>query len=313
MFKLANHKSAFLGLGFGLTLAAALGGCGGQATEHGDAVVIPDPNVRVGSTAPAPSGGAPATGSPSTAAPSAAPTAAAPAAATASGWGTLKGQIKYGGEPKEPKVLQAQGKAEKNPEICAAKSPIVSERLVVDKASKAVKNVLVYIPRPTSVNEDAKKAAIATPIVFDQKNCVFEPHVLGLMAGTPVTLKSSDSTNHNVNVKLKVSPFNSTISPGGSTEFKTQGPERTPGQVVCDIHPWMTSWWMVLDNPYIAVTDANGNYEIKNVPAGSQKVVVWQEAFGYVTPSSGQEVSIKPNEPNVADFTLDPAKERPES
>ena len=58
------------------------------------------------------------------------------------------------------------------------------------------------------MNEDAKKAAAAAKIEFDQKGCVFEPHVLGLMAGVPVTLKSSDPTNHNVNVKLKNSPFN---------------------------------------------------------------------------------------------------------
>jgi plastocyanin len=313
MFNLGKHKSTFLGLGLSLTLAAALGGCGGQATEHGDAVVIPSPSVSVNKNPAAPVGGAPAAGAPSATAPAATSPSAAPTASATSGWGTLKGQIKYGGEPKDPKILQAQGKAEKNPEICAVKAAIVSERLVVDKASKGVKNVLVYIPKPTSVNEDSKKAAVSTPILFDQKGCVFEPHVLGMMAGTPVTLKSSDSTNHNVNIKLKVSPFNSTIPPGGSTEFKTQGPERTPGQVVCDIHSWMTSWWMVLDNPYIAVTDANGNYEIKNVPAGTQKYVVWQEAFGFVTPSSGQEITIKPNEANVADFTLDPSKERPES
>ena len=54
-----------------------------------------------------------------------------------------------------------KGKAAKNPEICAVKSPIVSERLVVDAATKGVKNVIVYLPRPTAVNDDAKKAAAA--------------------------------------------------------------------------------------------------------------------------------------------------------
>jgi plastocyanin len=309
----AKYKMTFVGFGVSLTMAAALAGCGGTATEHGDAVVTPEPTVTV-NKATSPAAGTPAGGPAVAAATSSATSSTAPAAgATASGWGTLKGQIKFGGDAPDPKVLQAQGKAEKNPEVCALKAPIVSERLVVDKSSKGVKNVLVYIPKPTSVNDDAKKAAVSTPAVFDQKNCVFEPHVLGLMAGTPVMLKSSDSTNHNVNVKLKVSAFNQTISPGGTAEFKTQGPERTPGQVVCDIHPWMTAWWMVLDNPYIAVTDASGNYEIKNVPAGTQKVVVWQEAVGFVTPSSGQEVTIKPNDANAADFTIDPAKVRPES
>ena len=73
-----------------------------------------------------------------------------------------------------------QGKAEKNPEVCAKDSPIESERLVVDPATKGVKNVLVYLPRPTAVNEDAKKAMAGRKVDFDQKGCVFEPHVLGL-------------------------------------------------------------------------------------------------------------------------------------
>jgi plastocyanin len=314
MFNFGKHKSAFLGSGLMLTLAAALGGCGGQGTGHDDAVVTPDPTVTInsGKTA-APTAGSPVAGAPGAAPSAAAPSAAPAAAVTASGWGTLKGQIKFDGPAPALKVLQTKGKADKNPEICASQKDIVSERLVVDDASKGVKNVLVYFPRPTAVNEDAKKAAVATPILFDQKNCVFEPHVVGMMAGTPVTLKSSDSTNHNVNIKLKVSAFNQTIPPGGSTEFKTQGPERSPGQVVCDIHNWMTSWWMVIDNPYIAVTDASGNFEIKNVPAGTQKVVVWQEAVGYVTPSSGKDVTIKPSESNVENFTIDPAKVRPEN
>ena len=68
------------------------------------------------------------------------------------------------------------------------------------------------------------------------------------------------------------------IAAGQTTTIHPLGAERTPGQVICDIHPWMTAWWMVLDNPYFAVTDENGNFEIKNVPAGTQKVVVWQEA-----------------------------------
>jgi plastocyanin len=186
----------------------------------------------------------------------------------------------------------------------------MSERLVVDAATKGVKNVLVYLPRPSAVNEDAKKSATAKAVEFDQKHCVFEPHVMGLMAGVPVTLKSSDPIPHNVNVKLKKSSFNQTIA-AGQTVFTPQDAERTPGQVVCDIHPWMSAWWMVLDHPYSAVTDAQGYYEIKNVPAGTQKVVVWQEAVksgGFVTPASGEDVVIKAGDATVKDFTIDPGK-----
>ena len=77
----------------------------------------------------------------------------------------------------------------------------------------------------------------------------------------------------------------------------------------------MKAWWMVLDHPYFAVTDDKGYFEIKNAPAGTQKVVVWQEAVdknGFVTAPSGDEVVIKANDATVKDFTLDPAALRAE-
>src|SRR5262249_23119301 len=155
------------------------------------------------------------------------------------------------------------------------------------------KNVLVYLPRPTAVNEEAKSAASSTHVEFDQNKCIFAPHVLGVMAGSKIEIKSSDPVNHNVNAKLqKNPPFNSILASGQSIPFTPASAERSPALVTCDIHPWMQAWWLVLDNPYFAVTDEKGNFEIKNVPAGTQKVVVWQEATQFVTPPSGEDVTI---------------------
>jgi plastocyanin len=299
-------RSVLVGVGLCSIVGASLTGCGGQPSDSSTAVLVPEPNSLTTKASP---GGtaAPATSAPVAAAASTSPTTPV----KAEGWGTLKGQVVFGGDPPAAKNLVEQGKAEKNPEVCAKDGPIASERLVVNPAGKGVKNVLIYLPKPTAVNDDAKKAAAAAKVVFDQKGCVFEPHVMALMAGTPVTLKSSDPANHNVNVKLKNSTFNQTVASGQSFPFTPALPERTPGQVVCDIHPWMSSWWMVLDHPYFAVTDDKGYYEIKSVPAGTQKVVVWQEAVGFVTPPSGEDVTLKANDSTIKEFTIDPAKVRP--
>ena len=66
----------------------------------------------------------------------------------------------------------------------------------------------------------------------------------------------------------------------------------------------MTSWWMVLDHPYFAVTDATGHFEIKNARPEPKRSSVWQEAAagGFVTPPSGEDVTIKANETTVKDF-----------
>jgi hypothetical protein len=318
MFKRWTCTPAIVGLSATATLAAVLFGCGGQPTDSSDvSVVLPAPDAKV-SSGSAPSRAAAPTTDTGAATTATAPSgSAAPAAGKAEGWGTLKGQITFGGTPEPPKVLQEKGKAAKDPDVCAAAAPIMSERLVVDAATKGVKNALVYLPRPAAVNDDAKKAASAKPVEFDQKNCIFSPHVLGLMTNVRVTLKSSDPKNHNVNIKLKQSAFNTTVAAGKTIDFTPQLAERTPGPVVCDIHPWMSAYWMVLDHPYFAVTDDKGNYEIKNAPAGApQRVVVWQEAVkggGFVTPPAGEDVTIKAGGETVKDFTIDPGKLLPSS
>jgi hypothetical protein len=45
-------------------------------------------------------------------------------------------------------------------------------------------------------------------------------------------------------------------------------------QVGCDVHPWMSAWLHVMPNPYFAVTDAEGRYEIKGLPPGKYTLEV---------------------------------------
>jgi hypothetical protein len=307
------RKPAILALSGSATLAAAVFGCGGTATDSGDAVVVPSTTVSSApSTKPsaAPSAEAPARTS---------TTSPSPAASTpvkAEGYGTLKGQVLFGGDPPAVKVIAEKGKAPKDPEVCAKDAPIVSERLIVDTATKGVKNVLVYLTRPTSVSDEARKNAGGKEILFDQVKCMFDPHVLGVMANSQITLKSSDPVNHNINAKLRISaPFNSLLQAQGKSQYTPASAERTPAEVTCDIHPWMRAWWMVFDHPYFAVTDAKGYFEIKNAPAGTQKVVVWQEALdknGFLTAASGEEIVLKANDAVVMDKTIEPSRLRPE-
>lgn len=316
-------RSTLLGPGLAALAAFGLSGCGGgEGPESGDAVVVTPP-AATPPAAPAPEPIAPAP-EPAAPAPEAEPkpeleAEAEPEAAAsptkAEGWGTLKGRVTLtGGDAPEVKVLVEQGKASKDPDFCAAEAPILSERLIVDEATKGVKNALVYIPNPTAVNPEAKKAAASARIVFDQEKCAFEPHVMAIMSGSEVELKSSDPVTHNVNIRLVNTLGNKLMSAGGTDSVTAGDAERRPGQVVCDIHNWMQAWWMVLDSPYFAVTDAEGNFEIKDVPTGTQKVVVWQEAVqrgGFVTAAGGDDLEIKLGEPTVHDYSIDLATIRP--
>jgi len=49
---------------------------------------------------------------------------------------------------------------------------------------------------------------------------------------------------------------------------------------------------MIFDHPFFAVTGEDGSFEIKGVPAGSQNLVIWQEATGYVTPGMARGMPV---------------------
>jgi len=305
MMRSQTRQPTALSLSLGATLMAAAFGYGGTDTETSDAVVHPSTSASKTTVT-------------ETSAPAAAPgstTTTATAPASAEGYGTLKGRVTYDGDAPAVKVLFEKGKAAKDPDICAKDAPVISERLLVDSSTKGVKNVLVFLTKPTSVSGEAKKAAAAAHVVFDQTKCVFEPHVLAVMVNTPISLKSSDSVNHNINAKLKAGAFNKLLAAKAEDKFTPIGAERLPAEVTCDIHPWMRAWWMVLDHPYFAVTDEKGEFEIKNAPAGTQKVVVWQEALdkrGFITAPSGDPIVLKANETVVQDFKVEPSRLRPE-
>ena len=294
-------KSRMRGLA-ACALTIAFVGCGSSEPTDEGVVVVPD----AGKVPTAGGTGASASNGSETAATDSGDSAAPAAATNAEGWGTLKGRVIFDGDPPTPEILVAQGSDVKDAAICAA-TPIPSEKLVVDPETKGVRWALVYIPRPSAVNPDAEAAALAAEIDFDQLNCVFEPHVLAAMKGATVNIKSDDKAGHNVHSQLRGTQFNQGIQPGSAVPVVIKSPDNRPGSVVCDIHQWMKAWWLTLSNPYFAVTNAKGEFLIENVPAGSQKVVVWSEAThpGFVTSSaSGDPVTIAADTITTQDYTI---------
>jgi hypothetical protein len=100
-----------------------------------------------------------------------------------------------------------------------------------------------------------------------------------------VNVLSDDPVAHNTNVQpVRNTPFNSVIKVNerNGVEVKFSAPESLPTQVKCDLHPWMKAYWLILDHPYAAITDADGKFTIKDLPAGDHEFIVWQEGAGYV-------------------------------
>jgi plastocyanin len=192
-------------------------------------------------------------------------------------WGTLKGKFVFGGSP----PAAAELKADKDVEVCG-KHKLVAEELLVG-ADGGVANVVVYV-RDKKVNVHPDLAASKNEkVVLDNKDCRFEPHVAFVQTGQSLVLKNSDTVGHNSNVAtLKNQPSNSLIPAGEERSITFKDDEAIPAQVTCNIHPWMKAWLVVRDNPYAAVSKADGSFEIKHLPAGEVELQMWHEKAGYI-------------------------------
>ena len=147
---------------------------------------------------------------------------------------------------------------------------------VTAQGMKSAENIAVYVdaipgkefPAPTQ------------PALMDQKNLKFVPHVLVVLKGTTVDFLNSDSVGHNVywpsisgNKKLA---HNLGTWPQGqkkSFQFSDLG----AASLLCNVHSEMSGYVVVAPTPYFAVTDKDGNFEIKNVPPGHYTLVTWSE------------------------------------
>jgi hypothetical protein len=159
--------------------------------------------------------------------------------------------------------------------ICGATQRKIPQESILVSPSGGLRNCLVYLKGISASGGDAM-----SPALLDQVDCCYVPHVVAAMVGQGLIIRSSDAAPHNVHLQTAVNPpaNYAMVQPGQQAIAHFAYPEIF--KVSCDVHPWMTAWVGVFANPYFAVTDDTGKFEIKNVPAGSYTLTVWQERLG---------------------------------
>ena len=206
--------------------------------------------------------------------------------------GTLKGRIVFEGEAPAPKQISVKG----NPECAAlhAGGVITSEEMVVNNG--ALQNVFVYIKEGL---EDYSFTAPAEPVTIENKTCMYVPHVSGVRVGQPVNFLNQDSTLHNVHSYPKASkPFNLGLPLVGMKQTKKFDAPEIMVPLKCDVHPWMQGYIGVVAHPYFSVSDAEGKFELKNLPPGEYTVEAWHEKLG----AQSQKIKIEPQETKEIEF-----------
>ncbi len=198
--------------------------------------------------------------------------AAAPAAApAAAGVGTIKGSVKFTGTAPTMPDLNRQS------DPFCAQTQMKAQNVVVN-ANNTLANVAVRV-----LNASGGTPNGAT-VEIDQKNCMYAPRVITATFGEEVKIVNSDPTLHNVhtyNNSDNKTLFNRAQPKGSPAINHTFKPE--DGEIVkfkCDVHPWMTGWLINTENGLASVTGETGEFEIKNVPAGTYTLKTFQEDYG---------------------------------
>ncbi|MFZ0275495.1 MAG: carboxypeptidase regulatory-like domain-containing protein [Candidatus Sulfotelmatobacter sp.] len=215
----------------------------------------------------------------------------------AAGEGKITGTVKLSGTAPHMRGIDMS----KDP-YCVKANPTPAHYQNVEVGSgEGLENAVVYISNWSGTAE----VTTAIP-VFDQKNCMYVPHVLAMDVGETFKVVTSDQTAHNIhplpNPMINVG-WNQSQPPGAPPVEKSwKNAEFIPVQ--CNIHPWMHGYFAVVKGPY-ATTDANGSFTINNVPPGTYTVTAWHEPDPALPQNTqGQKVTVAAGGSATADFTF---------
>jgi plastocyanin len=154
------------------------------------------------------------------------------------------------------------------------------------KGLRSPANILVFVSKAPAFPGDVS----TLKFVMDQQNLTFIPHILPVLVGSTVHFPNHDKVSHNVFSLSRTKKFNLGSYAAGTS--KTVVFDK-PGivELRCDVHAEMSAYIMVMKNPYWAITNDQGHFEIPDttflaqqgfkrisgLPAGKYVIKTWHE------------------------------------
>ncbi len=213
-------------------------------------------------------------------------------------------QVAMGGDVVGKVTLKGTPKAELAIDLGPSCGPISTKKyttrhFVVGKDG-GLANVFVYLKK-----DGLKAAPAGEAAVLDQRECMYEPYVMGVVAGQKFKIKNSDALLHNVHATPKINKeFNFGQPVKDQVNEKSFDSAEILVRMKCDVHPWMFAYVGVVDHPYFAVTDANGGYKLSGVPDGKYTLVAYHlKTHGAASTGETAEIEVKGGEVKQ-DFTV---------
>jgi len=239
----------------------------------------------------------------------------------APGRGTIKGKVVWTGCLPDISDLEKQLRQalmDRVPRYMWPKDGRIEQQRWRISPKKGFGNVMVYLMPPPGFffplgrdDLDPDKGGWRKDVVIEARDFNFQPHVAFLFpggrdqdgkevsTGQVFTIRSCLQVPHSarlfaVGADAAEKGFQRILPPG--TQFTANiKPTRLPCILDCALHRWMRAWVRSLDHPYVAITDAEGSFEIRNVPAGvKMRIQAWHEETGWLSPNrrDGDEIEV---------------------
>jgi len=207
--------------------------------------------------------------------------------------GSIHGRVTITGVLPKPKALDLS----KEPECVKmhASEPLYPEN-VLTGPGRSLRNVVVYISQGATDNVPVPP----TPVVFDQQDCHYTTHVLVFRVGQEVRISNSDPFSHNIHPMAKINREWNKMQPPGTPPFGYSYEREEFIPIKCNIHPWMSGYFVVLRTGHFALTGEDGTFDLPGLPPGHYTITAWHEAFG----TQNKEVNVNGGESIDLDFSF---------
>ncbi|MFZ0737496.1 MAG: carboxypeptidase regulatory-like domain-containing protein [Candidatus Acidiferrales bacterium] len=207
------------------------------------------------------------------------------------GTGTINGKVTYTGTPPKMKPIDMS----KEPTCAKEHNPPDLIQTVTTGPGDALEYAVVYISKGGTEETTPPSQSVR----FDQKGCMYIPHVQVMEVDQPLIIYNNDPVAHNIHPMPKQnSEWNKSQPPGTPPiDAKWEKAEFIP--VKCNIHPWMHGYFVVLKTSHYAVTGQDGSFSLSGLAPGEYTVTAWQEQYGF----QSQEVTVGAGETKAANFT----------
>lgn len=201
----------------------------------------------------------------------------------------ISGKVVLKGTPKPEISIEMAS----DPKCGAMHTAPVTTRHYVTGADGGLANVLVYVK--SGLAEKNFPVPTEAPLL-DQKGCEYIPYVLGVQVNQKIKIRNSDPTLHNVHATPKAGSANKEFNFAQPVKDMVSEKSFASPEIAirfkCDVHPWMFAYVGVVDSPFYAVTDKDGNFKISGLPNGKYTLEAYHVKTHGANPGVGQEVAV---------------------